>query len=476
MGIFDNLLTKKKKEEPKKKIKKKEDNPLAKGKSNIKLKDGKDKYWVILESMTSGLEKQYFMILRLLREQPAHGIGFDEIIKVKDVFDASVSSSFHGHIGSKLSMMQQQASQHLATLGGMIKTVLPIVSELRKTDERLEYYEKSLKGDESAEISLKSIWIELVEQGMQNPNSVYALSTKVGYLSLPDLFFKINPQNGIDGVDKAIKSLTEEGIPKRVANVCAKKLFAYYTWKKQTYKELTFTKKFKLKYLRQHYNTIRMYMNWVRPYLKTIKQLQMEGKFRDADLINAFETAKIEIEILATLKKFKKYKPVIQVKFTFVSRPELIYTPQGQKQPVHAGRTEIEIRPYCVTQEQIDDYIQEQELNDLEILAALNESMMALKEDLKKYLEEAGEIFDENGNEKEEIKKRETIIDLFKPLGKGVADMFGSLGSIKISSKKEKQEALKNAKEKEEALKKAQVCGRLLYYIFKKATKLYTEI
>ena len=50
-----------------------------------------------------------------------------------------------------------------------------------------------------------------------------------------------------------------------------------------------------------------MYMNWVRPYLETIKQLQMGpahggSNYSDADIINAFETAKIEIELLADFK------------------------------------------------------------------------------------------------------------------------------------------------------------------------------
>ena len=61
-------------------------------------------------------------------------------------------------------------------------------------------------------------------------------------------------------------------------------------WKEKTYQELTTREKFVLKYLRQHYNTIKLYMNWIRPYLRNVKDLQMEGDNTDAALAKAFFT------------------------------------------------------------------------------------------------------------------------------------------------------------------------------------------
>ena len=165
MGLFDFMSKDKKAQNVKtaeEMLKEKEikENPLVKGSANVSLKDGKDKHWMVLESMTAGLEKHYFNVLRLLREEPSHGIGYKKIIKVRDLFDASVTSSFHGHVGTKISALQQQASQHMATLGAMVKTIFPIVRELRIMDERLDYYKRSYDDDDSAEVSLKSIWIE----------------------------------------------------------------------------------------------------------------------------------------------------------------------------------------------------------------------------------------------------------------------------------------------------------------------------
>lgn len=454
----------------------KKDNPLI-NKKPLDPNNGIKRHLVIVESMTSGLEKYYFQVLRTLREPKFHGLEFEEVIKVKDLFDASVTSSFHGQVGTKISAMQQQAQQQLATIGGMLKTLFPIVREIRIMDERLDYYKRSLDGDENAEIALKSIWIETVEQGMQNPNSVYSLSNKVGYLTLPDLFFRINPKDGLKGLEDAIKSMKKEGaVPLRVIDVVTKKLFSYYNWKEKTYNEMQHTWKFRVKYLRQHYNSIKLYMNWVRPYLKSIQQLQMKGDYNDADLVNAFETSKIQLELLAKKGKNKKYYPVVLAKFNYVTRPELTYTPQGQKQASHAGRLELEIEAYAVTQEQIELYIAQKDGEDIELLASIDSTMNELKDDLKKYLTAAGEIFKEDEIPVPKPKK-ESMIEPFMAMGAGFKDLFAFARPPQGFLKGPSKQTLKGEeREKKSAGEDAQLKAWLLYDIFKKVNKFYTPI
>jgi hypothetical protein len=108
--------TKKEKEKREEEEKKKEieENPLVKGDS-LDPKHGIKKHSIIVESMATGLEKHYFWVLRFLKEKPNHGLGFEVVEKIRDLF-------------------------------------------LRVMDERLDYYKDSMKGDETAEIALKSIW------------------------------------------------------------------------------------------------------------------------------------------------------------------------------------------------------------------------------------------------------------------------------------------------------------------------------
>lgn len=458
----------------------KESNPF--NKKSLDPDKGYKKHTVIIESMTTGLEKYYFQVLRTLRETKYHGMGFDEVIKVKDLFDASVTSSFHGHIGTKVSAMQQQAQQQLATIGSMLKTMFPIVREIRIMDERLDYYRKSLAGDENAEIALKSIWIEVVEQGMQNPNSVYSLANKVGYLTLPDLFFRINPKEGSKGIDEAMKSLKKEAsVPIKVIDVVAKKLFSYYNWKEHTYQEMQHTWKFRLKYLRQHYNSIKLYMNWVRPYLRTVQQLQMKGDYNDADLVNAFETSKIELELLAkkSVGKDKKYNTVLLIKFNYVTKPELSYTPQGQKQPLHSGRMELTIEPYVATDAEIEFYKTKKDGEDIELLSSIDMTMNELKDDMKKYLVEAGEKFKEDEVPINLGKpKGESMIEPFMAMGHGFLELFSFMKPAKgtFGSGMPSGMAKQEAEDKKKAEADAMEAAWRLYDIFKKVNKFYTPL
>lgn len=481
--MFEKLILRKKedekseaqKQEEKEKEEKKK-NPLI-AKKPVDPACGKERHLLIVESMTSGVEKHYFWVLRFMREKPAHGLGFEKVLKVRDIFDASVTSSFHGHIGQKLSAVQQQAQQQLGTIAGMLKSIYPIVREIRISDERLQYYKDSLAGSESAEIALKSIWIEMVEQGMQNPNSVYALATKVGFLTLPDLFFSINPKNGRKGLDDAIKSLGKQGTNKKVCDVLAKRLYAYYDWREKTYHELTHTYNFKLKYLRQHYESIKLYMNWVRPYLKMVNQVKMKGDYSDADLVSAFETSKLEVELLGQkIEGFNKYFPVLLVKMIHVTRPELNYTPQGQKQPVHVGRVEIMIEPYVVKKEEIDQYLNEKDKEDIELLSSLDAAMISLKDDLKKYLKEANEKFAED--EKKTKKPKQSIAEPFTALGGGFKELFGSLIPIKKKDIKlpSRKQALAEQREKKKAEKLAAAMAYRMYDVFKKTNALFSPI
>ncbi|MCG2719976.1 MAG: hypothetical protein L6266_04585 [Nanoarchaeota archaeon] len=481
------LFKKKTKEEIEQEKKAKEKAELEKAYENnplIQVKPldptfGKERHLAIVENMGAGLEKHYFWIVRFLKEKPWNGLGFENVEKIRDLFDASITSSFHGHVGTKLSALQQQAQQYMGLIGQMIKTIFPIIRELRITDERLEYYEQSLAGDESAEIALKSIWIEMVEQGMQNPNSVYALATKVGFMTLPDLFFSINPKNGLKGVDAVIKSSRKEGVNKKVADVLAKKLYSYYNWKDKTYKEMHYARDFKLKYLRQHYNATKMYMNWVRPYLKSIGQLTMAGSVGDTDLVNAFETSKINLEILAqkTLG-YNNYFPCLLVKIKHITRPELMYTPQQQKQPIHVGRTEIVIEPYVATKAQIEAYKNEQDAEDVELFASMDATMATIKEDLQKYLREAGEkIEDEIKDKKKE--KRESN-NPFVALIKGFGEIFGLLKIEKRDKSffgfKEMKESKKYEKEKKKAAAFAAEMAWTLYDVFKKTNGMNAPV
>ena len=173
---------------------------------------------VILQEFNQSLEEKYFWLLEEIKQ----GQGFVEIIKITDIFSASEQSSFFGNAQQRLGLQQDKVSQFLATIGKMVKELFQLVRELRVLDERLGYYDDSFKLDsrsrESAEITLKGIWIDLVEQGAKNPASVYGMARELQFTSLPDLFFSLHPKQ-IENVDEVVDVMKNAGISRPVSRL-----------------------------------------------------------------------------------------------------------------------------------------------------------------------------------------------------------------------------------------------------------------
>jgi len=471
----------------------KENNPFIKKKS-LDPKNGKKRMKLVLDNMNDPAEKHYFWFYNCFVRHEMTGIGKPakgRVLKLKDVFDASVSSSFHGQVGSKISAMQQQVSSYLTQIGTLTKSIFPMVREIRLMDERLELYRNSFSSKQNAElerqneIALKSTWIEVVEQGIQNPNSVYSMATKLGFVTLPDLFFGVNPR-GKDA-EEQLKNLTKEladiqkqqAFNAKVRTALEKKLVQYYTWKAKTYQEMSHTWKFRIKNLKQHYNVILLYNSWLKPYMTALKALQMKGAIDDPRLISAFESSKLELELLAETKVGKKYRGCVLVRFTITTRPDLTYTQSGQKQVSHAGRVEIEIEPYVATEEDINYYQKytEKEVlkyysgEEVDMAKSIHEIMDSLGTDVEEYLREA-----ETGKRKEEKSENKELpkFDLFEPFE-------GLFDSVKIFlPDKEKKKAIEDTfelmAEKEDMEDDAKKSAWIYYDVFKKVNGLLATL
>jgi hypothetical protein len=354
----------------------------------------------------------------------------------------------------------------------LIKDTVQIIRELKIIDERLSYYKDSEEGDETAEVSLKGMWVDLVEGGPESATSVLGLARKAQFIIIPDLFFKMHVKDESE-IDAAIKKLAEEGINARVRDVLRRKLRQYLTWKKRTKGELTVRKNLLMKYLKQQYNTIKMYSKWVKPYLRNIQKLEMSGK-ESPDLVTAFDTSQIELEVIATKedyqletdlgfvqKKFKYKIPCIRITFKFVTIPELAFYKEYQRGAIHVGRIEIKMEGFVVTKKELEAYKKEKEKEDFEILTTIDESLEAIYDDMKYYLDQL--------EEKEKPQKEKEEEGLLEPF-KGIIGGFKEIFAFK-ETKKEKGEPELTSYEKELEKKAAeQVAGHVytLYDVYKK--------
>jgi len=435
------------------------------------------RYWLSLESPNQSIEEFYFWVVNLLKND----LGYNDIEKLMDVFAASQHSAFFGVAMQRTGIYQDKVSQFLATIGKMVKELFQLVREIRILDERLGYYEDSYdassKSRGSAEITLKGIWIDMVEGGAKSPASVYGMARELEFTVLPDLFFSTHPSTSRD-VDGVVNDLEFNN---KVKEVLKRKLRAFLGWKEQTYKELKTRRKFTLKFLRQHYDVIKMYMSWVKPYLKYIKMLRSSEKKMDSpDLIGAFEGSMIEIEILAKKSPFNPttgktedstYKACILANFNYRTTPDMKFVSEGyQRGPTHIGRVDMKLRSYAWTEKDIENYKAYRTKEDMELLGEIDPSisaaMEALGEEFENYLKEAGEDL----NKKEQKPKQDSIFEPFISIFNGFKEIGTAFTGTKTGSSNEpKLSKLEKNKEISTAGGQATATMWLIYKNFRKA-------
>jgi len=444
-------------------------------------------------------------------------LGFTIHEKIVDTFAASEQSAMFGSSAQRLAAQQDKVAQYLGTIGQMTRQLFQIVRDIRLTKERELLYVRSKGGDYSADKSLKSSWVDLIDNGPQGikASSIYGMATQLGYTTLPDLFFNTKPDMQADEVDSYVFGDKKKGTKgldfnDKVRNVLARKLASYVAWRDSTEKEVAARVKFTLRYLRQHYNSIKLYIDWVKPYLKNIKRLTMDREHQiSADLIGSFEGSVLETELLT--RKPGKYGvyPIVLVTFFFKTRPVMQTGQDYSRGPQHIGRVELTFRAYSWDDDQIAAYKKIKMQEDFEMLkeidATLADSLESLGDEIKDYLVDAGEKFGEEDEqedlarrllstgvcstldkareqaktliEKPQKEKKSSIFEPFTDIGKGFAELAEPF--VPFMTKKSKSKDQKELEKKKEAARKgfkgdAVQASTLAYTTYKKAHKLYT--
>ncbi len=420
------------------------------------------------------LEEPYFWLLDYFKD------GFPIIEKIEDSFAAAENSAFFGVTQQRLGAQQDRISQFLATMGKMVKELFQMVRELRIIDERLGYYraiddelKKPLEQrSKTADITMKGLFVDLVQGGGKSAASVYGMARELEFITLPDLFFDAPPFKDDAELNQHLESL-KENFNKNVRRVLQRHLGQYLEWKKRTHQEHENRKIFQLKYLQQHFDIIKMYLTWVKPYLRHARALTMKEKsLTSAELISAFEGSLLDIEILAR-KQIGKAHSCVLVTFNYRTRAELKVQQEGyQRGPVHIGRMVVTFRAYAWSDEQLQNYkaLKQKELFELlgDVSTSVQQAMESLGDELFRYLEEA------KGNKAEEKKsaKKEEAKKSF------AEKFFGDFYTPK--SVKSKGPSAKDLEKEAAALKEA--IGKAInpamfhafnaYHLFKKAHRM----
>ncbi len=450
-------------------------------------------YRFTVENQTASLEESYYWLLHFLK----FDMGFAKVDKIYDIFSASESSALFGNNAQRLAIQQDKASQYLVQIGQLVKQLFPLVRELRVIDERLEMYD-NWKKNKSADISLKHTYINLVEGGTQNPDSVYGLAQRLGFTVLPDLFLGTHVYSTKD-VDNEVDNGSASEFNKSVKAVLKRKLFLYINWKEKTEKELRAKRQFQLRYMRQHWNVIKLYIDWLKPYLRSASRLTQNKRLTDsAEIISAFDTTRAEIEVLVKkphdLKKKDGHYQCVIVNCSYTTVPKMAYNPQYQQQNVaQTGRIDVSLRSYGWHEKDIEAFKKMRQQEDINMLKTIDGNVAgaldALGEDFENYLLESEDVQalekDAAAKKKQKAhekklqeaynkKKKEGYFDIFTSVGKGFQELFtAGFDPEKKKAKKDSEEPKgPNKKIKEKAAKSAAFFMGVTFQVYKKAHKM----
>ena len=161
-----------------------------------------------------------------------------------------------------------------------------------------------------------------------------------------------------------------------------------------------------------------------------------QSKTETPDLIVAFESSMIEVEILAVKPTGQSsVNQCILMHYLFRTRPEMNYSQEYQRGPLHLGRVEIDFRAYAWTDKEIESYKKLREQEDFQLLGVIDGSVKAaleaLGDELMRYLKEAGEEFEEKKEAPKPAKKMGPFMSVFG----GFAELFTSFKASKESKK-----------------------------------------
>ncbi len=399
---------------------------------------------LVYDSSSEALEPVYFFLLDLMND---FGLAPE---KLYDNFSSSEGSGHFGDMGQRKTMMQKTASEYLANINTVLRSILNLLYDLRDFEIRLQAY-KELHSDkkdirDGALLALKQVWMDKVDAVQKGNSSIKAMALgQGGYFStLIDAFLAAEDASKVESLD----------LNQIVKRIIKQRLVEFDGWIKLSEKELDKRYKLERSYLKSQVNSLKLYANWAKPYLKAAKTLEMKDAGRNPALVKSFDTMILELTLFGKnridpvslakegklpknfvkMKLKRDYYACILVDLNFRSIPQRV---QGQSHYAFGGRTEFSVWAYALSGDelkQLDEILKKTELDDVLglIEGATTDSLDFMKEELDKYLN------DEDSEESKAAKKTKDQSNPFLAL-------FGKYDS----SGEKKKDVKKDAKPKD---------------------------
>ncbi len=367
------------------------------------------KHTIVYDSSSETLEPIYFFLLDLMQE---FGLKVEKLV---DNFTSSPGSGHFGELGQRLTVMQQQGSKLMGDINTVVRSILNLIYDLKEFKIRLGYYDDLNDKDErikqAARLSLKQIWMDRVDSQKGNSALKIMASTQVGFVTLIDAFL------AADSLEEANKLDLND----RVKRIIIGRVAEFELWLKESGRELRKRYELEKTYLRSQVSSLKLYVRWAKPYLRTAQQLEMTqiGGARNPEYIKTFNTILLQLTLLGKvelksddlppeIKKIKpkrKYYSCYVVDFKFRGIPQRV---SGQGHYAFGGRAEVTLSAYSLNEDElkaIDEKLNESDIEDgLKLIEGMTtESLEQLQGDIDYFLNEDSEKEKENKKNSEDV-------------------------------------------------------------------------
>jgi hypothetical protein len=420
--------------------------------TNIKSKWAKpvSSYKMVFDSQQAQLEPIYYWVLDFVQDFRWN------VEKMADNFMASPGSGQFADMSQRATKLQEEGMKILGGLNQVVKSVLNLIYDLKEFEIRLAHYDDARSSDpkrkEQGMLALKQIWLDNVDL-KRGRGSIHQMAAELGYTTIREVFMMANSVEDLKKMNK-----DEDGglINDQVMRILIPRISEFLKWIDYSESELRKRMQIEKSYLRSQVDTIKLYSQWMKPYLKAADELRQRGFEGNAALVNAFSTSMFELTLFATGKEAsppgkygsynmrRKYLPVMVLTLRYRGHVSQRVTQKGDYAYAMGGRVEMTFDSYALNSEEID--LVKKKMKAEEVAESLNfsgdvaaESLDALKQDIDHFLND-----DKEAKKELEKKKEEKKVEDINPFSALVSVFFG---------KKEEKKGEKPKIEKSEDIK-----------------------
>ena len=468
---------------------------MSKSKNNLRamgLNDGAkvSSHILSFDSQQNQLEPIYYWILDF-----ASQIGWTNMEKIVDNFMASPGSGQFSEMNQKSSIMQDKAVKMSGDMNQLIKSILNLIYDLKEFELRLEHYDdandkKDKQKKEEGMLALKQIWLDNVDMKKGRGAIHQMASAEMGFSTLREAFMIANSHEDVKRMNSEDKKEGGSGlINDSVMRILLPRISEFLKWVE--YSEAELRKRFSIEknYLKSQVETVKLYSQWMKPYIVAAEKLKQQGFEKNAALVNAFSTTMFELQLLGVkpvspdedrfegYEPKRKYNQVVIITFKYRGHVSQRVTQKGDYGYGMGGNVDMYFDAYALNDEELTAAKKLLEKDELEksmefSLDVAGDALRELKEDLDYFLKSKDEREKELG-----VKNQESASQDINPF----AALFGLFGKSKIKKKKDGEflmaEEIKKDNYVEGTMRGAAVSGAadtlyLIYDIYKKAHRM----